>query len=105
MEFDLASLFLGAVILVLSAAFLGVTVLALWFWRRDEPSSDRWIIEDLDHLGGRLSAMGEQVVMLKTEIDDLSEEVERLQDERDQFLAVLLRIAELLERFPRSSGR
>ena len=50
---------------------------------------------------GRVAAMSQEIVTFTAEIGHLYEEIERLQDERDHLLAVLLRIAELLEQFPR----
>jgi hypothetical protein len=43
------------------------------------------------------------VIVRPAPLLDRYEEIERLQDERDHLLAVLLRIAELLEQFPRTS--
>ena len=103
MEFDPALVPFGAVILLLAAILIGVIVGVTWFWR--QPNADPWVIQDLNDLGGRVAAMSEQIATFKAEIDDLPEEVERLQDERDHLLAVLLRIAELLEQFPGGGGR
>ena len=103
MEFDPALVLFGAVILLLAAILIGVIVGVTWLWR--QPNADQWIIQDLNDLGGRVTTMSEQIATFKAELDDLSEEVERLQDERDHLLAVLLRIAELLEQFPRSGMR
>jgi hypothetical protein len=103
MEFDPALVLFGAVVFLLAAILIGVIVGATWFW--GHPDADQWIIQDLNHVGGRVAVMGEQIATFKAEVDDLSEEVERLRDEREDLLAVLMRIAELLEQFPRSGGR
>jgi hypothetical protein len=103
MEFDPAIVLFTAVVVLLAVVLICVIVGATWSWR--QPGADQWVIQDLDDIGGRVASMGEQIATFKAEIDDLSEEVARLQDEREVLLAVLMRIAELLEQFPRSRGR
>jgi hypothetical protein len=100
MEFDPAIVLLGAVILLLAAILIGVIVTATWPWGQSE-SEQR--IQDLDDFGGCVAAMGQEIATFTAEIGHLYEEIERLQDERDHVLAVLLRIAELLEQFPSTS--
>jgi hypothetical protein len=100
MEFDPAIVLFGAVILLLAAILIGVIVAATWPWGQSD-SEQR--IQDLDAFGGRVAAMGQEIATFTAEIGHLYEEIERLQDERDHLLAVLLRIAELLEQFPSTS--
>ena len=98
MEFDPAIVLFGAVILLLAAILIGVIVAAIWPWSQSN-SAPR--IQDRDGFGGRVAAMSQEIATFTAEIGHLYEEIERLQDERDHLLAVLLRIAELLEQFPR----
>ena len=98
MEFDPAIVLFGAVILLLAAILIGVIVAAIWPW--SQPNSEPRI-QDRDDFGGRVAAMSQEIATFTAEIGHLYEEIERLQDERDHLLAVLLRIAELLEQFPR----
>jgi hypothetical protein len=98
MEFDPAIVLFGAVILLLAAILIGVIVAVIWPW--SQSNSERRI-QDRDDFGGRVAAMSQEIATFTAEIGHLYEEIERLQDERDHLLAVLLRIAELLEQFPR----
>jgi hypothetical protein len=98
MEFDPAIVLFGAVILLLAAILIGVIVAAIWPWSQSNSESR---IQDRDDFGGRVAVMSQEIATFTTEIGHLYEEIERLQDERDHLLAVLLRIAELLEQFPR----
>ena len=98
MEFDPAIVLFGAVILLLAAILIGVIVAAIWPWSQSNSESR---IQDRDDFGGRVAAMSQEIATFTAEIGHLYEEIERLQDERDHLLAVLLRIAELLEQFPR----
>jgi hypothetical protein len=100
MEFDPAIVLFGAVILLLAAILIGVIVAATWPWSQ---SNSEPRIQDRDDFGGRVAAMGQEIATFTAEIGHLYEEIERLQGERDHLLAVLLRLAELLERFPRTS--
>jgi hypothetical protein len=98
MEFDPAIVLFGAVILLLAAILIGVIVAAIWPWSQSNSESR---IQDRDDFGGRVAVMSQEIATFTAEIGHLYEEIERLQDERDHLLAVLLRIAELLEQFPR----
>ena len=98
MEFDPAIVLFGAVILLLAAILIGVIVAAIWPWSQ---SNSEPRIQDRDGFGGRVAAMSQEIATFTAEIGHLYEEIERLQDERDHLLAVLLRVAELLEQFPR----
>jgi hypothetical protein len=100
MEFDPAIVLFGAVILLLAAILIGVIVAATWPWSQ---STSEQPIQDRDDFGGRVAAMSQEIATFRAEIGHLYEEIERLQDERDHLLAVLLRVAELLEQFPRAS--
>jgi hypothetical protein len=100
MEFDPAIVLFGAVILLLAAILIGVIVAATWPWSQ---SNSEQRIQDRDDFAGRVAAMGREIATFTAEIGHLYEEIERLQDERDHLLAVLLRLAELLEQFPRTS--
>lgn len=98
MEFDPAIVLFGAVILLLAAILIGVIVAAIWPWSQSNPEQQ---IQDRDGFGGRVAAMSQELATFTAEIGHLYEEIERLEGERDHLLAVLLRIAELLEQFPR----
>ena len=98
MEFDPAIVLFGAVILLLAAILIGVLVAAIWPWSQSNSESR---IQDRDDFGGRVAVMSQEIATFTAEIGHLYEEIERLQDERDHLLAVLLRIGELLEQFPR----
>jgi len=98
MEFDPAIVLFGAVILLLAAILIGVIVAAIWPWSQSNSESR---IQDRDDFGGRVAVMSREIATFTAEIGHLYEEIERLQDERDHLLAVLLRIAELLDQFPR----
>lgn len=103
MEFDPAIVLFGAVVLLLAALLVGVIVVAISPWK--QPNGEDWTIPDLDNVGSRVAAMGQEIAMLKSEIDDLDKEVEVLRDERDQLLTVLTRVGELLEQLPSRGGR
>ena len=85
---------------MLAAILIGVIVAATWPWSQ---SNSEQRIQDPNDLGGRVAAMSQEIATFTAEIGHLYEEIELLQDERDHLLAVLLRIAELLEQFPRTS--